>query len=45
MFHRGNKLAIENKTNKEFKPIDSYKPTGNLIYNETLLKSTFKNRF
>jgi hypothetical protein len=38
MFHRGNKLAIENKGNKEYKSIDSYKPTGNLIYNESLLK-------
>ena len=45
MFHRGNKLAIENKSNKEFKSIDSYKPTGNLIYNENLLKSTFKTTF
>uniref|UniRef100_A0A6C0HGK7 Uncharacterized protein n=1 Tax=viral metagenome TaxID=1070528 RepID=A0A6C0HGK7_9ZZZZ len=45
MFQRGNKLAIENKSNKEFKSIDSYKPTGNLIYNENLLKSTFKTTF
>lgn len=41
MFQRGTKLAIENKANKEFKSIDSYKPTGNLIYNESLLKTTF----
>ena len=40
MFQRGNKLSIEGKNNKEkdFKSIDSYKPTGNLIYNEHLLK-------
>lgn len=38
MFQRGHKLAIENKGNKEYTPIDSYKPTGNLIYNENLLK-------
>ena len=39
MFQRGNKLAIENKSaNKDYKSIDSYKPTGNLIYNESLLK-------
>ena len=38
MFQRGHKLAIENKGNKEYKSIDSYKPTGNLIYNENLLK-------
>jgi len=38
MFQRGNKLAIENKTNKDYKSIDSYKPSGNLIYNESLLK-------
>jgi hypothetical protein len=38
MFQRGNKLAIENKNNKDYKSIDSYKPSGNLIYNESLLK-------
>ena len=38
MFQRGNKLSIENKTNKDYKSIDSYKPSGNLIYNESLLK-------
>lgn len=39
MFQRGNKLAIINKEkDKDFKSIDSYKPTGNLIYNENLLK-------
>jgi hypothetical protein len=38
MFQRGNKMAIENKSNKDYKSIDSYKPTGNLIYNENLLK-------
>ena len=40
MFQRGNnsRLAIENKSNKEYKSIESYKPTGNLIYNENLLK-------
>jgi hypothetical protein len=38
MFQRGHKLSIENKGNKEYKSIDSYKPTGNLIYNENLLK-------
>lgn len=38
MFQRGNKLAIENKNSRDFKSIDSYKPTGNLIYNESLLK-------
>lgn len=32
-------MAIENKSaNKDYKSIDSYKPSGNLIYNETLLK-------
>jgi hypothetical protein len=40
MFQRGNKLSIEGKNNKDkdFKSIESYKPTGNLIYNEHLLK-------
>ena len=33
---RGN-LTIENKTGKEYKAIDSYKPSG-LIYNESLLR-------
>jgi hypothetical protein len=38
MFHKGNgNLAIENKSNKEYKSIDSYKPSG-LIYNESLLR-------
>jgi hypothetical protein len=38
MFHRGNgSLAIENKNAKEYKAIDSYKPSG-LIYNESLLR-------
>jgi hypothetical protein len=32
-----NKAAIENKNSKEYKAIDSYKPSG-LIYNESLLR-------
>jgi hypothetical protein len=37
--HRGNKIDIEPKNNnKNYKSIDSYKPTGNLIYNQDLLK-------
>ena len=29
---------IEPKNNKDYKSIDSYKPSGNLIYNQDLLK-------
>jgi hypothetical protein len=41
MFNRGNKTSIEPKgsNNKDYKSIDSYKPTGNLIYNQDLLKN------
>jgi hypothetical protein len=35
--YNGNKMSIENK-GKEYTPIDTYKPSGNLIYNEGLLK-------
>lgn len=35
--YNGNKIAIENK-GKEYTPIETYKPSGNLIYNEGLLK-------
>jgi len=34
---KGGNLAIENKSGKEYKSIDSYKPSG-LIYNESLLR-------
>uniref|UniRef100_A0A6C0IHV3 Uncharacterized protein n=1 Tax=viral metagenome TaxID=1070528 RepID=A0A6C0IHV3_9ZZZZ len=37
MFNKGGNLAIENKNSKEYKAIDSYKPSG-LIYNESLLR-------
>ena len=38
MFHRSGKITIEpTKPNKEYKPIDTYKPSG-LIYNENLLR-------
>jgi hypothetical protein len=33
-----NKNISVTKSNKEYRPIDSYKPTGNLIYNKELLE-------
>lgn len=39
-------LAVNKKDEKEYKPITSYKPTGNLIYNNELIKKVedkFKN--
>lgn len=35
--HYNNKTPIENK-GKDYTPIDTYKPSGNLIYNEGLLR-------
>lgn len=32
-----NNISVS-KSNKEYRPIDSYKPTGNLIYNKELLE-------
>lgn len=38
MFHKTNgRLTIESKQNKDYKSIDTYKPSG-LIYNESLLR-------
>lgn len=37
ILHRGNNISIEPKNNKDYKSIDSYKPSGNLIYNKDLL--------
>lgn len=37
MFHRSGKISVEPKPSKEYKPIDTYKPSG-LIYNENLLR-------
>jgi hypothetical protein len=39
ILHRGNNISIEPKNNKDYKSIDSYKPSGNLIYNQDLLKN------
>ena len=39
ILHRGNNISIEPKHNKDYKSIDSYKPSGNLIYNQDLLKN------
>lgn len=39
ILHRGNNSSIEPKNNKDYKSIDSYKPSGNLIYNQDLLKN------
>ena len=39
ILHRGNNISIEPKQNKDYKSIDSYKPSGNLIYNQDLLKN------
>jgi hypothetical protein len=33
-----NKNISVTNSNKEYRPIDSYKPTGNLIYNKELLE-------
>ena len=40
MFQKKNKVSIAPKN--DFKSIDSYKPTGNLIYNKELLKNIEK---
>ena len=37
MFHRKNDTTNTSKTNKNYTPIDTYKPSG-LIYNENLLR-------
>lgn len=34
---KNNNISVSN-SNKEYRPIDSYKPTGNLIYNKELLE-------
>ena len=34
---KGKNISVT-KSNKEYRPIDSYKPTGNLIYNKELLE-------
>jgi hypothetical protein len=39
ILHRGNNISIEPKNSKDYKSIDSYKPSGNLIYNQDLLKN------
>jgi len=39
MFGNKNKnVLIQKNKNEDYKSIDTYKPTGNLIYNQTLLK-------
>ena len=44
-FHKNNKISIEptnnnnNNNTKDYKSINTYKPTGNLIYNHELLKN------
>ena len=38
MFHQSNNIPIEAK-NKEYTSIDEYKPTGQLIYNQNLLRT------
>ena len=39
-FNSNNKLSVEAKGGgKDYTPINTYKPSGNLIYNEVLLKN------
>lgn len=38
MLNKNGKLSIDNKTGKEYKDINNYKPTGGLIYNKDLLR-------
>lgn len=46
LINRGKKTSqqLQSKQNKEYKSIDSYKPTGKLIYNNELLK-TVEDKF
>jgi len=37
-FNKKDNIQIEPSSNKEYKSIDTYKPTGGLIYNQDLLK-------
>lgn len=39
MLKRNNNIPIANSAHKDYKSIDGYKPTGNLIYNQDLLKN------
>lgn len=37
MFKKNEKIEVSNKKNKDFKAINTYKPTGNLIYSNDLV--------
>ena len=37
MFKKNEKIEVSNKKNKDYKAINSYKPTGNLIYSNDLV--------